>query len=60
MVWPTRGGSDAEKLTALIKALTWRGPEAYRRSVDTIEVVRGREHLDDFMRYAELADAVEK
>jgi hypothetical protein len=32
----------------------------YRRSDGTIELVCGREHLDGFARYAELADAVKK
>jgi len=32
----------------------------YHRSDSTIKMVCGREHLDGFTRYAELANAVEK
>ena len=32
----------------------------YQRSDDKIDVICGKEHLDGFKRYAELADAVEK
>jgi len=58
----TPGGreTDAERFSALIKALTGREPRIRRRSDGTIELVCGREHLDGFMRYTELADAVEK
>ncbi|MFZ8807658.1 MAG: hypothetical protein ACO2PN_06090 [Pyrobaculum sp.] len=51
---------DAERLAALIKALTGREPRIRRRSDGTIELVCDREHLDGFMRYTELADAIEK
>ncbi len=52
--------ADAERFSALIKALTGREPRIRRRSDGTIELVCDREHLDGFMRYAELADAIEK
>ncbi len=52
--------ADAERLTAVIKALTGREPKMRRRSDGTIEVVCGREHLEGFKRYAELADAIER
>ncbi|AKT34582.1 PaRep2b protein [Pyrobaculum sp. WP30] len=52
--------ADAERFSALIKALTGREPRVYRRSNGAIEVVCGREHLDGFARYAELADAIEE
>ncbi len=52
--------ADAERYSALIKALTGREPRIRRRSDGTIELVCGREHLDGFMRYAELADAIMK
>jgi hypothetical protein len=51
---------DAERFSALIKALTGREPRVYQRSDDTIEIVCGREHLEGFRRFAELADAIEK
>jgi hypothetical protein len=52
--------ADAERFAAVIKALTGREPGVYRRSDGKIEAVCGRGHLDGFMRYAELADAIEK
>ena len=58
----TPGGrqADAKRLSALIKALTGKEPKVYRRSDGTTEVVCGREHLEGFKRFAELADAIEK
>ncbi len=54
------GGSeaDAERLSALIEALTGRRPRVYRIKDGIIMIVCGREHLEGFMRYAELADAI--
>jgi hemerythrin-like domain-containing protein len=52
--------ADAERFSALVKALTGKEPWVYRRSDGTIKMVCGREHLDGFMRYKELADAIEK
>ena len=52
--------ADAERFSALIKALTGKEPRIRRKSDGTIELVCGREHLDGFARYAELADAIEK
>ncbi len=52
--------ADAERLAAVIKALTSVKPRIRRRSDCTIEAVCGIEHLEGFMRFAELADAVEK
>jgi hypothetical protein len=56
------GGSeaDAERLSALIEALTGRRPRVYRIKDGIIMIACGREHLEGFMRYAELADAIEK
>ena len=51
---------DAERYSALIKALTGKEPKVYQWSDDTIEIVCGREHLEGFRRFAELADAIEK
>jgi hypothetical protein len=55
-----RADVDAERLAAVIKALTGVKPKVYRRSDGAITIVCGREHLDSFRRYAELADAIEK
>jgi Fe2+ transport system protein FeoA len=56
------GGSeaDAERLSALIEALTGRRPRVYRIKDGIIMIVCGREHLEGFMRYAELADAIKR
>jgi hypothetical protein len=50
--------ADAERLVAVIKALTGREPRAYRRSDGKIEVKCYGGHLEGFMRYKELADAI--
>ncbi len=52
--------ADAERFSALIKALTGEEPRVYRISNSRIMIVCGREHLDGFRRYAELADAIEE
>jgi hypothetical protein len=52
--------TDAERFSALIKALTGKEPRIRRRSDGTIEIVCGREHLEGFKRFAELADAIAK
>jgi len=52
--------ADAERFAAVIKALTGKEPRIRRRSDGKIEIMCGREHLDGFKRYAELADAIEK
>jgi polyhydroxyalkanoate synthesis regulator phasin len=57
---PGGGEADAERFSALVKALTGKEPWVHRRSDSTIKMVCGREHLDGFKRYAELADAIEK
>jgi tetratricopeptide (TPR) repeat protein len=51
---------DAERLAAVIKALTGKEPRIRRRSDGALMIVCGREHLDGFKRFAELADAIEK
>ena len=55
-------GADkgAERFATLIKALTGREPRVYRRSDGRVVAECGREHLDGFARYAELADAIAK
>ena len=52
--------ADAERFSALIKALTGREPRIRRKSDGRVEVICGREHLDGLARYAELADAIEE
>ena len=52
--------ADAERYSALIKALTGKEPRIYKRSNGAVEIVCDREHLDGFMRYTELADAIMK
>jgi hypothetical protein len=50
--------ADAERLSTLVEVLTGKKPRVYRKSDGTIEIVCGREHLEGFRRYAELADAI--
>jgi hypothetical protein len=50
--------TDAERLAAVIEALTGVKPKIRRRSDGIIELVCGRAHLEGFMRYAELAGAI--
>ncbi len=52
--------ADAERFSALVKALTGREPRMCEKGDGSIEVVCGREHLYGFARYVELADAVAK
>jgi len=52
--------ADAERFAALIKALTGKEPRIIERSNGTTRMECYREHLDGFMRYAELADAIEE
>jgi len=50
--------ADAKRLAAVIKALTGREPWIRRRSDGKIEVVCYEGHLEGFMRYIELAEAI--
>jgi hypothetical protein len=52
--------ADAERYSALIKALTGKEPRVYRMKDGEIIIECGREHLDGFMSYTELADAIEE
>jgi len=52
--------ADAERLSALVKALTGKRPRVYRMKNSEIMIECYEGHLDGFKRYAELADAVEK
>ncbi len=51
--------ADAERFSALVKALTGKEPWILRMKDGRIMMACGREHLDGFRRYAELADAIE-
>jgi hypothetical protein len=52
--------ADAERLAAVVEALTGKRPRVYRKKNGQIVLECGREHLDGFMRYAELANAIMK
>jgi hypothetical protein len=52
--------ADAERLAAVIKALTGKEPRIRRMEDGRIEVVCSGGHLDGFMRFTELADAIEE
>ena len=49
---------DAERFSALIKALTGREPKVYRRSDGVVMIECYEGHLEGFMRYKELAEAI--
>ena len=57
---PRRREADAERLAAVIEALTGVKPKIRRKSDGTIEIVCGREHLEGFARYAELANTIKR
>jgi hypothetical protein len=57
---PDRREADAERLAAVIEALTGVKPRVYRMKNGAIIIECGRKHLEGFARYAELADAIEK
>ncbi len=52
--------ADAERLAAVIKAITGKEPRIHRMKDGRIKIVCGRKHLDGFRRYIELADAIKK
>jgi hypothetical protein len=52
--------ADAEGLSALVEALTEKKPWVYRTKSGVIVIECGREHLDGFKRFVELADAIER
>ncbi len=52
--------ADAERLAAVIEALTGVKPRVYRRKDGQVEIVCYQGHLEGFRRFAELADAIEK
>jgi hypothetical protein len=50
--------ADAERLSALIKALTGEEPGVYRKSDGTIVIICYERHLEGLARYTELAEAI--
>ena len=52
--------ADAERFSALIKALTDEEPKVYRLKDGSIIMKCSKKHLDGFKRFAKLADAIEK
>ncbi len=52
--------ADAERFSALVKALTGKEPWIQHMKNGKIKIECGREHLDGFARFAELADVIEK
>jgi sarcosine oxidase delta subunit len=52
--------ADAERYSALIKALTGKEPRVYHMKGGKIMIECYEGHLEGFARYAELADAIEK
>ncbi len=52
--------ADAERFSALVKALTGEEPKVYRIDNGRIMMECYEGHLDGFKRFAELADAIEK
>ena len=52
--------ADAERFSALVKALTGKEPKVYRMKNGKIIIECYEGHLEGFMRYAELAEAIKK
>jgi hypothetical protein len=52
--------ADAERLSALIKAITGKEPRVYRMKDGKIMIECGREHLEGFKSYTELVDDIMK
>ena len=52
--------ADAERLAAVIKALTGKEPRIRRMKSGEVIVECYREHLDGFMQYAELVNSIIK
>ncbi|MDT7874998.1 MAG: PaRep2b protein, partial [Pyrobaculum sp.] len=52
--------ADAERFSALVKALTGEEPRIHEKSDGTVELICGMKQLKGFAHYAELADAIEK
>ncbi len=54
----TAKADDAEGFSALVEALTGKRPRMYRMKDGRIKIECYEGHLEGFMRYAELADAI--
>ena len=52
--------ADAERFSAVVEALTGKRPKVYLMKNGKMIMECGREHLEGFRRYAELAEAIEK
>jgi hypothetical protein len=52
--------ADAERLAAVIKALTGEEPRVHRMKDGQIIIECYRRHLEGFLRYTELAEAIKK
>jgi hypothetical protein len=57
---PSDREADAERYSALIKALTGREPRVYRIKDGRIKIECYGGHLEGFMRYTELADVIKR
>lgn len=57
---PGGRSADAERFSAVVKALTGREPKVCQKSGGKIMMECGRWHLEGFARYAELADDIER
>ena len=57
---PGGGEADAERLAAVIEALTGKRPRIYHKKNGAIVIACGRRHLEGFRRFAELADAASR
>jgi len=55
---PDGGKADAERFSALIKALTGEEPKVYHMKNGKIKIACYEGHLEGFARYAELADTI--
>ena len=55
-----RTEADAERFSALIKALTGREPKVYHMKNGQIMIECYEGHLEGFMRYEELAETIMK
>jgi hypothetical protein len=56
----TAKADDAERFSALVEALTGKRSRVYHMKGGKIMIECGKEHLDDFACFAELAEAIEK
>ena len=52
--------ADADRYSAFVEAVTGEKPTAIRHKDGRIRLKTGRKHLDGFMRYSEVKNAIEK